>query len=41
MLDFFEGSTLEMMAALAPVLENEITPKIYTGEARAAAKDRK
>lgn len=41
MLDFFGGNTLEMMSALTPVLENEITPKIYTGEARKAAKDRK
>ena len=41
MLDFFGGNTLEMMSALTPVLENEITPKIYTGEARTAAKDRK
>lgn len=41
MLDFFGGNTLEMMSALTPVLENEITPKIYTGEARTAAKGRK
>lgn len=41
MLDFFGGNTLEMMSALTPVLENEITPKIYTGEARKVAKERK
>ena len=41
MLHFFGGNALEMMSALTPVLENEITPKIYTGEARKAAKERK